>query len=193
MRAFDELRFGRARTLDLRASLPSAADAEARAESWLRERQASIAGEVLIITGRGRGSEGGVAVVRPAIQRRLSRLRRQGVVSHVHEHTPGSFVIELAPLRTLLAARPRTKDPVRRRKTHEPAWATGLRPATMSALRELATRSLDMLGAPQTDPLVEDEMLHHYRKFAAAIGTGVDRDARLRAAIRTTLREIADS
>jgi hypothetical protein len=191
-RAFDEMRFGRARTLDLRASLPSAADAEARAESWLRERQASIGGDVLVITGRGRGSEGGIAVVRPAIQRRLSRLRRQGVVTSVQEHTPGSFVVELAPLRDLLEAPRRRKDRPPRAGKRQATWTAGLQPATLTALRELAMRSLDVLGAPQTDSLIDDEMMHHFNKFASAIGTGVDRDARLRAAIRSAIDELSD-
>jgi hypothetical protein len=192
MRAFDEARFGRARTLDLRASLPSAADAEARTESWLRERQASVGGDVLIITGRGRGSEGGIPVVRPAVQRRLARLRRQGVISAIREHTPGSFVVELAPLRALLTAPRRQKDAPRRPRKREPVWSEGLRPATMNALRDLAARSLDALGVPPTDALVNDEMLHHYKRFAGAIGTGVDRDARLRAAITAAIDEIAN-
>ena len=193
LRAFDEVRFGRARTLDLRASLPSAADAEARAESWLRERQASIGGEVLIITGRGRGSDDGIPVIRPAIQRRLSRLRRQGVVASVQEHSPGSFIVELASLRALLDAPPRQKDTPRRANKREAAWAAGLRPSTLKALRALATHSLDLLGAPQTDALIADEMMNYFNKLVSAIGTGVDRDIRLRAAIRSALDELSNT
>lgn len=152
-----------------------------------------MGGEVLIITGRGRGSEGGVPVVRPAVQRRLSRLRREGVVDTVEAHSSGAFIIVLAPLRALLEARRRRKDPVhntKRRVVGE--WARGLHPPTLKALRELATRSLELLGAPQTDELIEDEMHHHVRKFAGAIGRGVDRDARLRAAVRSALDEMSD-
>jgi hypothetical protein len=193
LRAFDEMRFGRTRTLDLRSSLPSAADAAARAEAWLRERQASVGGELLIITGRGRGSDDGIPVVRPAVQRRLSRLRREGVVDTVEEHSSGAFIIVLAPLRALIEAPRRRKDPVRpARQTKAAQWASGLKPQTLTALRELAVRSLDSLGAPQTDALINDEMHHHYRKLAGAIGTGVDRDARLRAAVRSALDELSD-
>jgi hypothetical protein len=192
VRAFDEVRFGRTRTLDLRTTLPTAVEAEARAEAWLRERQASVDGEVLIITGRGRGSEGGIAVVRPAIQRRLARLRRQGVISDVQEHSPGSFVVTLAPIRALLAAPRRQKDPARRPRRPEAPWAAGLRPATLKSLRDLAAHTLDALGAPPTDALIEDEMRHHYNRFAPAIGTGVDRDARLRVAIHTALDELSN-
>jgi hypothetical protein len=62
----------------------------------------------------------------------------------------------------------------------------------MNALRELAERSLDLLGVPQTDSLIDDEMLHHYNRFAGAIGTGVDRDARLRAAVTAAIDEISN-
>ena len=63
-RALDEARFGAERTLNLRALRPTVKAAEARAESWLRERQVARAGEVLIITGRGAQSWDGVSVVR---------------------------------------------------------------------------------------------------------------------------------
>src|ERR1039458_10771301 len=73
-RAFDEARFGPARTLDLRASMPTAAEAVRRAEPWLRERQMARAGDVLVITGRGKGSPGGVAVMREALRKPFSTL-----------------------------------------------------------------------------------------------------------------------
>jgi hypothetical protein len=152
-----------------------------------------VGGEVLIITGRGRGSDDGVAVVRPAIQRRLSRLRRQGVVASVQEHSPGSFVVALASLRALLDAPPRQKDKPARAMKHAAPWAKGLKPSTLSALRELATHSLDMLGAPQTEMLIDDEMTRQFHKLISAIGTGVDRDIRLRAAIRTALDELSNT
>jgi hypothetical protein len=195
LRALDEARFGRSRTLDLRRGLPSAADAEARAESWLRERQVSIGGDVLIITGRGRGSEGGVAVVRPAIVKRLGRLRRQGIVAAVQEHTPGSFVVTLAPVRDMLAAAPRRKDGDSRRSKRKGAraGAADLRPATEAALRTLATRSLDLLGVRATDSLIEEEMRHHLARFSAAVGAGADRDVRLKAAIQAALSELSNA
>ena len=52
-KALDEAQFGLRNILNLRESLPSAADARHRTEAWLRERQISRASEVLIITGRG--------------------------------------------------------------------------------------------------------------------------------------------
>ena len=62
--AFDEVRFGGQRTLNLRDTLPTAAAATARTEAWLRQQQVDSAGEVLIVTGRGNQSEGGVPVLR---------------------------------------------------------------------------------------------------------------------------------
>ena len=56
--AFDEVRFGAARTLNLRASLPTGSEAAARLERWLRHHQVQQSDEVLVITGRGNNSEG---------------------------------------------------------------------------------------------------------------------------------------
>jgi DNA-nicking Smr family endonuclease len=80
----DELRFGKQRTLNLREGLPSAAEAVQRAEQWLREQQVKGREEVLIITGRGVNSIGGIAVIRPAVERLLYSLRRfrRGSGSH---------------------------------------------------------------------------------------------------------------
>src|SRR5450432_4364369 len=88
--AFDELRFGAARTLNLRASLPTAREAAARLDSWLRQQQVQHAGEVLVVTGRGNNSDDGISVVRDASLRTFGDLRRKGVISGVSEHTAGS-------------------------------------------------------------------------------------------------------
>src|SRR2546430_17104520 len=93
LRAFDEAEFGVKNTLNLRESLPTAADARYRAEAWLRERQIARASEVLLITGRGNQSPGGISAVRAAIVGLLPSLRRRGVVAEWREHSPGSFVI----------------------------------------------------------------------------------------------------
>src|ERR1043165_570350 len=113
--ALDEARFGKSRTLNLRESLPTAAEAVARAEAWLRQQQVQHSGtdalaEVLVITGRGNNSEGGVSVVRSAIEGLIHRLKQRGVVERHEEHTPGSFVITLAPVKELWTApEPRAK------------------------------------------------------------------------------------
>ena len=157
----------------------------------MRERQATAGGDVLIITGRGRGSEGGVAVVRPAVQRRLARLRRQGVITEAREHSPGSFVVTLASLRAMLGASRRAKDPVPR-APKDPIALSALQVATRKILRELAVRSLEQLGAPRTDSLVEDEMTRQFSRLAKSVGNAPNREARLRAAAAAVLEEISE-
>src|SRR5690348_5159313 len=85
--AFDEARFGGARTLNLRETLPTADQATTRAETWLRHQQVEKADEVLIITGRGKNSVIGFSVVREAVIRLLHVLKRKGVVASHEEHT----------------------------------------------------------------------------------------------------------
>ncbi|OLD51065.1 MAG: hypothetical protein AUI63_01255 [Gemmatimonadetes bacterium 13_1_40CM_2_60_3] len=109
-KAFDEATFGPKNTLNLRESLPTAADARHRAEAWLRERQISRASEVLVITGRGNQSPGGVSAVRAAIVALLPGLRRRGVVSEWREHSPGAFVVKLGSISSLLDAPRRKRD-----------------------------------------------------------------------------------
>jgi hypothetical protein len=115
------------------------------------------------------------------------------VVDTVEEHSSGSFIIILAPLRALLESQPRRKDPrPRRQSRRESSWSKDFRPATISALRALAAHSLDTLGAPQTEMLIQDEMRRQYDRLIFAIGKGTDRDARLRAAINKAFDEMAD-
>src|SRR5689334_4813109 len=109
-RAFDEAQFGPKNSLNLRDSLPSAADASFRTEAWLRERQVSGAKEVLIITGRGNQSPGGISMVRKAILDQLPLLHRRGIVSEWREHSPGSLVVRLQPISALLDAPRRKRD-----------------------------------------------------------------------------------
>src|ERR1017187_685705 len=145
-RAFDEARFGPGNTLDLRTSLPTGAQAARRAETWLRERQIAKAGDVLVVTGRGKGSPGGVAIVREAIRRLLVALKRKGVVSASGDHTPGSFVVTLAPIRALFETMPRSRAPARRVPPADPAELGALAEETRAGLRRLAERALEILG-----------------------------------------------
>lgn len=188
-RAFDELRFGAQRTLDLRSSLPTAADAVARAESWLRERQVARSPEVLVITGRGKGSVGGIPVVREAVSRLFDSLRRRGVIRTVHEHTEGSFAVELAPVRDLFDAPRRRRDRVPR-AAPDPAGLQGLAPQTRALLRELATRALESLGARDPSPAVlADEMMHQFTLLSAALAPVADRESQLRADVARAIAE----
>lgn len=191
MRALDEASFGPARTLNLRASLPTAAEATARTEAWLRERQMSQGGDVLVITGRGKSSEGGVAVVKPAVERLLFSLRRRGVVSSWHEHNEGSLVVSLAPVSALFEA------PKRRREAAVaapvPGGLTGLERATLELLRAVAQRSLAGLGMPSpARGFVEDEMLATFSKISSALPPSADREEALRGALRHALAELEE-
>lgn len=187
--AFDLLRFGHANTLDLRTSLPTGTDATRRAEAFLRERQVAGATAVLVITGRGNQSTDGIAVVRPAVAALLAKLRRRGVVAHWSEHTPGSFAVTPASLRTLLES-PRRHGDRPQPPPADPASLSALDPTTREALRRLAERSLQLLGAPAHGSFLQDEMLRQFSVLGAAVPMGADRDRRLRSAAEHALREM---
>lgn len=187
--AFDEARFGAQRTLNLRESLPTADQATKRAESWLRQAQVARAGEVLIITGRGRGSEGGVSVVREAISALLHVLRRRGVVREFREHTAGSFVVTLAPIADLWEAPRRKRDRGKPDPTDEAPSLQGLDETTRVLLRNLAERALEGLGVKDTAEFIEAEMARQFSAIAASIGSERDDDASLRDAIRAALEQ----
>jgi hypothetical protein len=187
--AFDEVRFGPARTLNLRQALPTGAEAAKRVEAWLRQHQAQRSGELLVITGRGNNSESGIAVVREAALRVFQDLRRKGVVKDFAEHTPGSFVVTLAPLSAAVGAPPRRPPPPQRPPPPPPTLAA-LDEMTRQQLRILAERSLDALGVRERSAFVENEMLRLFGVLASAAGSGPDREARLHAAIERALSEI---
>lgn len=191
-RAFDEARFGPSRTLDLRGQLPTVAQGVAHAESWLRERQVARVGEVLVITGRGNSSEGGVSPVRAAVGRLLTQLRRRGVITAAREHTPGSYVVRLAPVAALLDAARRKRE-LEPRPRRDPAALAGLEPGTRQLLRTLAARSLELLGGGRLEGrFVTDEMVRQFAVIAPAIPTGPDRDARFREAIQAALLDLEE-
>jgi hypothetical protein len=189
-RAFDEATFGQKNILNLRESLPTAADARFRVEAWLRERQVSRAGDVLVITGRGNQSPNGISPVREAIVALLPSLRRRGVVSEWREHTPGSFVVKLGSISSLLDA-PRRK---RERKSSTaipiPRSLKGLESSTLSLLRKLAIRSLESLGVRQPESFIESEMLSKFNSLAAGVTPGAEGEARLRDAITDAIEQL---
>ncbi|MFN2567473.1 MAG: hypothetical protein ABR499_20955 [Gemmatimonadaceae bacterium] len=190
--AFDEARFGRERTLNLRASLPTPDEATRRADAWLRQQQIARTGDVLVITGRGKGSHEGVSVVREAVIRLLHSLKRKGVVASHEEHTPGSFVVTLAPMTALLEAPRRQRDARREVRTPRPAAPPSLeslQPQTRDLLRDLAARALDHLGVHDRGPFLEGEMLRQFSVLAAGIPVGTDRERALREAIRRAMEE----
>lgn len=188
-KAFDEAEFGARNSLNLRDSLPTAADATFRAESWLRERQVSGAKEVLLITGRGNQSPNGVGVVRTAILNLLPTLHRRGVVSEWREHSPGSLVVRLEPISALLNA-PRRKRDSGQQTAIDPHALAALDKTTLRLLRNLAIRSLDSLGVRDPEKFVEAEMLEKFNSLAASIPAGEGSEERLRMAISTALEQL---
>jgi hypothetical protein len=190
-KAFDEAEFGSKNSLNLRDSLPTAADATFRAEAWLRERQAAGAKEVLIITGRGNKSVDGVAVVRKAVVNLMPALHRRGIVSEWREHSPGSLVVRLQPISALLNAPRRKRD--RDSGQHAalgPEALSALDRSTLRLLRNLALRSLDSLGVRDAEKFVEEEMLDKFNSLAVSIPSGEGSEERLQQAITTALQQL---
>ena len=175
---------------ELPTSLPTGAEAARRTELFLRERQVASAREVLIVTGRGNQSAGGVPVVRPAVAKLLAQLRRSGVVTSWQEHTAGSFVVTPAPISALLEIPRRNGDSAA--SPADQASFSGLDPATRDVLRALAVRSLQLLGASAADSFVLDEMQRQYSALGTAVRPGPNREARLRAAAERALDELDD-
>jgi hypothetical protein len=189
LRALDDAAFGRARTLNLRSSLPTPRQATERLESWLREQQVLRAGTVLVITGRGNNSPDGISPVREAVLGAFPGLRRRGIVSSWGEHTPGSFVVELAPVSALFERLPRKREP-RDEPVRDPAALRALSVDVRAALRRLAVRSLENLGVREPQKFVEEEMLRQFALLSAALPGVEDREARLLAAITGALDEL---
>lgn len=191
--ALDEAAFGAERTLNLRESLPSAAEARSRAEIWLRARQMTRAKEVLVITGRGNQSVGGIGVIRQEILKMLPSLRRRGIVESWKEHSPGSIVVQIAPMSALLEA------PRRRRNNGSPETVSseapalaGLQPATLNLLKQLAQQNLELLGIVNSGPYLKAEMQRTFSAMMAAIPQTGDREQGLREAILKAIDEASD-
>ena len=100
--------------------------------------------EVLVITGRGNQSIGGIGVIRQEVLAMLPALRRRGIVESWREHSPGSIVVKLAPTSALFAVAKRRRDakPV---SSPDEGDLTGLERETVLMLRQLALRNLDAL------------------------------------------------
>lgn len=189
-KALDEAQFGMRNILNLRESLPSAADARHRTEAWLRERQIGRAGEVLVITGRGNQSPGGVSAVRGAIAALLPVLRRKGVVSEWREHSPGSFVVKLGSITDMLDAPRRKRDRKDSQSAPDPMQLAALDGTTLRLLRRLAVRSLETLGVRDLDKFIDAEMISKFNSLAGGIPAGIDGEVRLRDAIVSALEQL---
>jgi hypothetical protein len=183
-RAFDELRFGAARTLNLRDGLPTVAQAESRVDAWLRQQQAEGGGDVLIITGRGVGSLDGVGKVREAVQRKCIALRRLNVVRDITEHGPGAFIVQVHPLRALVDA-PRlrtgrtTPTPIA-----DPGELAALPPDVRTLLREVAVLTVNRLGVQlPSEEMIAAEMRTQFGAMSPGVAHARDAEEALRLAL----------
>lgn len=191
--SLERVRFGPLRTLNVRASMLTGDESAARVEAWLRSKQVELTGDVLIITGRGAGSLGGIAVVKDATKRALNRLRRLSVIVSYGEDTPGSFIVTLAPLKALLEAPARRSTPPRLPTRRKPN-IHGLKPDTRNRLRYLAGRAIDALGVKgATESQIENEMERQFTMIARTAPAGADADKWVDSAITRALREYAES
>lgn len=191
--ALDEAAYGRERILNLRELLPTAAEARTRTDAWLRSRQVMKSLEVLIITGRGNQSIGGVGIIRGEILGMLPSLRRRGVVESWREHNPGSVVVKLAPMSALLQAGKRRRDDTSALPPEaNPGALAELGTETVRLLRHLAGQNLAALGVSDVRPFIEQEMLRNFSTLARSVSAGENREERFRDAILCAIDEISD-
>lgn len=182
-RALERLRFGPRRTLNVREGGLTGAEAARRVDAWLRGKQVELDGDVLIITGRGAGSHDGIAVVRDATLRVLRSLKRAGVVAAIQDDTAGSFVVTLAPIRSLLEA------PVRRKEEAVPGLVrreslAGLRDHVRDRLRVLAAHSLESLGMHRpSGSMLDAEMARQFSLLLRSAPPGLASETWLEEAI----------
>ncbi|GAC1650357.1 MAG: hypothetical protein NVS4B3_08990 [Gemmatimonadaceae bacterium] len=190
--ALDEARFGRERTLNLRATLPTVPDALARTEAWLREKQVAQTDDVLIVTGRGNNSPEGKSVVHDAVEKLLRTLKRKGVVRSYAPYTSGSFTVSLAAVSALWESPKRKRDDGTASTRADPPSLAALGPETREVLRALALRSLDALGIRDAGPFVQQEMLAQFGAISAGVPEGPLREERLQQAALRAMIEYED-
>lgn len=189
-RAFDEAQFGDARTLNVRDGLPTGAEAAARADAWLRLKQVEGVREVLIITGRGLHSVSTLPVIKSHVAKRLAALRRAGVVASVTEHTPGSFVVRLSPVSSMLAA-PERSSRSRRSPVAAPPSMARLTPETQRIVRDLAERTLASLGIRNsTSSMISGEMERQATLLTQSMPRDADRESWIRRAALRVLNDL---
>ena len=192
-RAFDEAQFGDARTLNVRDGLPTGAEAAARTDSWLRLKQVEGVREVLVITGRGTHSISALPVIKTHVARRIAALRRAGVVASVTEHTPGSYVVRLSPMSSMLAASERSssRSGEGRKGQNLPPSIASLTPETQRIVRDLAERTLVSLGVRNTSSsIINDEMERQTALLTRSMPRDAERENWIRRAALRVLNDL---
>jgi hypothetical protein len=130
--------------------------------------------------------------VREGIKSLFPSLRRRGVVSEWKEHSPGAFVVTLAPISAVLEAPRRKRHPSEHLVPGAPTSLEGLEKTTVDLLRRLAQRSLEILGARSPEKFIEAEMLSRFSALAGGVQPGEDGEQRLREAIIAALEQLDD-
>ena len=110
----------------------------------------------------------------------------------MEEHTPGSFVVRLGSISSLLEAPRRKRERGARQSTSDPESLKALDSSTLSLLRKLAVRSLESLGVRDPTKFIEAEMLSKFNSLAGGITPGTEGEARLREAIAAALDQLDD-
>src|SRR5687767_7128774 len=146
--------------------------------------------EVLIITGRGNQSAGGIGVIRKEILAMMPGLRRRGVVESWREHSPGSLVVKLAPTSALFSVPNRRRDTEARPARGQEQDLAGLEQETVGMLRQLALRNLDALGVDHEEAFLRQEMARIFSTLASAIPANERKEEVLRASLRNALEEL---
>lgn len=148
---------------------------------------------VLVITGRGNQSVDGIGVIKETITGLLHSLRRRGVVKSWVDHNPGSVVVTLAPVSTLLGTPKRNRveeSNDQQQPVAFPPSLAGLHPKTFSLLRQLAVRTIESLGVSKTELFVKDEMEKTFATLSKTLPPGRDREATLRHALLSALADL---
>lgn len=111
-------------------------------------------------------------------------------MSEWREHSPGSFVVKLASISSLLEAPRRKRDRTRTEPAINPESIKHLDRTTLELLRRLAIRNLESLGIREPEKFVEAEMLAKFHSLAGGINPGEQGEARLREAIQVALEQL---
>jgi hypothetical protein len=106
------------------------------------------------------------------------------------EHSPGSFVVKLGSISSLLEAPRRKRDRTPIAPAINPESIKDLDRATLELLRRLAIRTLESLGIREPEKFVEAEMLAKFHSLAGGISPGEQGEARLREAIKAALDQL---
>src|SRR5262249_40527516 len=102
-------------------------------------------------------------------------------------HSPGSFVVTLAPVSSLWESPQRNKGRGVVSTPASPPSLDELGEESRTLLRNLAERALEGLGIKDTEPFLQGEMLKQFGAIAATIRGGPGRENRLKLALRTAL------